>query len=218
MSGSDGAGGVERLELLVERREDAIALLSPAVGLFIAARAEGEVIAAGTTAGVLLALGREIALGAPADVEGRVASRAGALVRQPVGWGDLLYELEPLAGGERASGENESGGGSHVGASGGRAGGGATADARLLFRSPQSGRFYLRPSPSEEPFVAALSLIEDGQPVGLIEVMKTFAHVRYAAAGGLPSRARVARILVEDGAEVGAGDALLEVEPAPAAA
>jgi biotin carboxyl carrier protein len=209
-AGPGAAGAEDRLELLVERRGDSLALLSPGVGLFVAARGEGDLLTGGAPAGVLLVLGRTVALVAPAGVDGRITSSPStASVRTPVGWGDLLYEirsldLEPLGSGGRTPtdpslrrGEDPS-------------------DPRPVFRSPQSGRFYLRPSPSEEPFVEVGGVVEDGQPLGLIEVMKTFAHVRYAAGGGLPPRARIVGILVEDGAEVGVGDAIVEVEPFPA--
>ena len=212
---SVGGGLEEACELLVERRGETIALLSPGVGLFVATRAAGDAIGAGAAAGALLVLGRPVALIVPPGVEGRVSSPLPALARQPVGWGDVLYEIRPLERGQQASRGDESGADPSVAAA---VADGAPPAARLLFRSPQSGRFYLRPSPSEEPFVEAGAMVEEGQPVGLIEVMKTFAHVRYAGVGGLPRRARVARILVEDGAEVGAGDALIEVEPVPAGA
>jgi biotin carboxyl carrier protein len=47
----------------------------------------------------------------------------------------------------------------------------------------------------------------------MIEVMKTFAHVPYRAAGSLPKRAKVLRLIAGDGADVKQGDPLLEVEP-----
>jgi biotin carboxyl carrier protein len=194
----------DRLELLIERRADSIVLLAPGVGLFTGARALGELLAGGAEAGVLLVLGRATRLLVPAGIEGRVVTAPPALVRHPVGWGDPLYQIQPIAA--TAVATMASAGSAAIEA-------GGDAPSRLLFRSPQSGRFYLRPSPSEEPFVAPGAWVEDGQPVGLIEVMKTFAHVRYAAAGGLPARARVSSILVDDGADVGAGEALLELEP-----
>ena len=86
---------------------------------------------------------------------------------------------------------------------------------RLVVHSPQSGRFHLHPSPGEAPFVSIGAVVEVGQPIGLIEVMKTFAHVRYGGRD-LPSRGRVTRVLVEDGAEVAAGEPLIEIETVPA--
>ena len=53
-----------------------------------------------------------------------------------------------------------------------------------------------------------------GTPVGLIEVMKTFFQVRYGDAnlGDLPTTAKVAKHLVEDGAEVERGQPVIELE------
>jgi biotin carboxyl carrier protein len=53
-----------------------------------------------------------------------------------------------------------------------------------------------------------------GDPIGLIEVMKTFGRVLYQPDDTLLTRARVVRVLAADGAEVNPGDALLEIEPA----
>jgi acetyl-CoA carboxylase biotin carboxyl carrier protein len=199
----------DRVELLVERRGEAIALLSPGVGLFTAARPAGDLLSAGAEAGVLLVLGRALRLVVPDQVEGRVSNPAPALTHHPVSWGELLYQVEPIDADARLEvGRPEQVRRPDVDAPA-RV---RDASSRLLFRSPQSGRFYLRPSPADDAFVAPGAVVEPGQPVGLIEVMKTFAHLPYAAAGGLPTRARVLRVLVEDGAEVGAGDPLLELE------
>ena len=100
-------------------------------------------------------------------------------------------------------------------------------DAGARARRHRSGAAHPEPWPSARPRADASTcvrrrarrpssesgtILEEGQPIGLIEVMKTFAHVRYAGAG-LPPRGRVAKVLVEDGAEVGAGDPLIEIEP-----
>ena len=61
---------------------------------------------------------------------------------------------------------------------------------------------------------AGATLFTAGSVVGLIEVMKTFTHLHYEAGAGLPERARVVKILVTDGAEVSATDALIELEEA----
>jgi biotin carboxyl carrier protein len=194
----------DRIDLLVEPRGAVIALLSPDVGLFTEARSGGEVLAPGAGAGVLLVLGRALTLVVPEGVEGRVANAPPERTRQPVGWGDVLYEIRPIedAGVDaRHRGTVPAPVGEH---------GRAAESGRFVVLSPQSGRFYLRPSPGEAPFVSIGGVVEEGQPIGLIEVMKTFAHVRYGGAG-LPPRARVSRVLIEDGAEVATGEPLLEV-------
>ena len=200
----------EEMELLVGSRGEVTTWLSPGVGLFTAGRAEGDLLAPGASAGVLLVLGKAFELVVPRGVEGRVRTTAPARVRQPVGWGDPLYEVEARVS-VAPDAEPGAGGARRVdpAASGGAANG---ADGRLLVRSPQSGRFYLRPGPGEDAFAPAGATVETGHPMGLIEVMKTFAHVRYAGEG-LPARARVVRALVEDGAEIATGDPLFEVAP-----
>lgn len=185
------------LDLLARTDGDSVRLCSPDVGLYTEAPAPGSALAPGQRAGTLLRLGRPVALLVPAGVAGRVVSKLPDRVQQPVGHGDVVLELAPL--GELAARAAEADG--------------PTAGA-LVLPSPQSGRFYRRPTPDDPPFVVAGDTLEDGRPVGLIEVMKTFAHVPYRAQGGLPARARVTRYLVEDGAEVEAGAPLVEVEPA----
>ena len=88
-----------------------------------------------------------------------------------------------------------------------------TADG-LFVRAPHSGRFWHRAAPGEPAFVAVGASLEPGQSIGLIEVMKTFSHVRYEASGGLPERARIARMIGEDGEEVAEGTPLVEVAAA----
>ena len=71
-----------------------------------------------------------------------------------------------------------------------------------------------RPAPAEPPFVTLGGAVADGQPIGMIEVMKTFSHVLYRASGTLPKRARLTRWIAADGADVKSGDALFELERA----
>lgn len=174
-------------------------LVAPAVGLLTRARSQGEVLVEGVECGVLLVLGRACTLVAPAGISGRIVNAAPERLHAPLGFGDLVYELEPLGTAlapAAAAGAQE-----------------ATASG-LVLRSPQTGRFYHRSSPSDPPFVETGDALHEGSPVGLIEVMKTFTHVTYRAASGLPARARVLRYLVADGADVKQGEALLEFEPA----
>ena len=61
-------------------------------------------------------------------------------------------------------------------------------------------------------FVEAGDVVEAGSIVGLSEVMKTFTHLTYDAGDDLPARARIKSVLIGDGSEVNAGDALFELE------
>lgn len=190
----------EPVDLLVRREGATVKLVSPSVGLFTEALAQGCVLAEGQPAGALLVLGRAVRLRVPPEVRGRIVGPSHERVQMPVGYGDVLYELAPLSASDAMSSSTH-------------ASNTANANA-LVLRAPQSGRFYHRAAPGEPAFVAHGQVVSEGQPVGLIEVMKTFNHVVYRATSTLPPRAKIAKLVAADGAEVRAGDVLLELEPA----
>jgi len=157
----------------------------------------GSVVGAGSCVGHLVTLGRPLALLLPAGIAGVVRAQPHERVRAPVGFGDLLYELEPLGSAavlDRAAAAKQA----HQGEG-------------LFLPAPQTGRFYHRPSPNDPPLVEAGQTIAPGTPIGLIEVMKTFTHVTYQPRENLPAEARVVRMIAGDGADVREGEALLEV-------
>jgi biotin carboxyl carrier protein len=190
-----------RLVLGVRREGDVVRLTSPSVGYFTGAVASGRTLSAGEVAGTLITLGRATQLVVPDDVAGVVKSNAPERVHAPVAFGSVLYEFgaldsQPAKHSKRAAADA------------------TTASGALVFRAPQTGRFWLRTAPAEPALVAVGQVIESGAALGLIEVMKTFTILQYAATSTLPARARVVRILARDGAEVAERDALLELEPA----
>jgi acetyl-CoA carboxylase biotin carboxyl carrier protein len=191
-----------RLDLIAHTAaEGRLELRSPGVGLFTCSLLPGQVVTPGMVAGTLIALGAVTLLVAPAGALGRIVSPRPDRVREPVGYGQLVYELAPLDG---ALGTFEAVAGAQT----------TTDQGGLFVRAPHSGRFWQRAAPGEPPLVAVNAVVERGQAIGLIEVMKTFSHVRYEPSGELPPRARVLCIVVGDGAEVSEGAPLLEVEPA----
>lgn len=187
------------LELELSEENGQAVLRAPEVGYFTCALPRGAVVAPGETAGVLSSLGRAFVLRVPEGATGEVVSDPPDRVHAPVGFRDVLYRLAPIASARGTSAKA-------VASTG-------TSSGGLVLRAPQSGRFYHRPAPSEPAFVVAGSTLKDGAPVGMIEVMKTFSHVPYRATGGLPASAKVVRLIARDGADVRAGDPLLEVEP-----
>jgi acetyl-CoA carboxylase biotin carboxyl carrier protein len=191
----------ETVDLVAETLGDRVRLLAPGVGFFTCTLPAGTALEPGQFAGVLTMLGRSISLRVPADVRGAITTPARERVSVPVGFGDVLYELSTSTAGPPKPEASAIRAPSATGAS-------------LQLPSPQTGRFYHRSAPGEPAFVAAGQTIEDGEPVGLLEVMKTFSHVPYRSGGGLPRRAKVVRVLAKDGADVKQGEPLLEVEPA----
>ena len=75
-------------------------------------------------------------------------------------------------------------------------------------QAPMEGCFWSRPGPGEKPFVQEGMMIEKGQTVGLIEVMKTFSPVRASISGVLVGWA------TGDGDGVRAGHSIGWVRPA----
>jgi acetyl-CoA carboxylase biotin carboxyl carrier protein len=79
-----------------------------------------------------------------------------------------------------------------------------------VVRSPVPGIFYRRPSPGSAPFVSEGDVVERGDVVGLVEVMKQFYDVQSEVRG------RVRSFAVEDEGVVGAGDVIAELDPGDA--
>jgi len=172
--------------------EGRVRVLAPRPGLWVDAPDEGDWLGPGARCGHLVVLGAWHRLFLPTEARGRVATPPPEARRAPVGHGDTLFVLEPLAEDLAAAPEE-------------------TAAARLEVRAPQAGRFWRRPAPGEPPFVAEGDLLEAARTLGLLEVMKTFQPVRYEVAGGLPPSARLLRWLVTDGEEVAEGQPLAEL-------
>lgn len=188
------------LELLLVEEAGTPCLASPEVGHFTCSLSRGAVVAPGESAGVLVALGKSFELMVPAGALGMVANDPPDLIRKPVGYRDVIYRLAPVDGIVKSPSKTSASA--------------AASTNELVMRAPQSGRFYHRPAPAEPPFVTAGSVVADAQPIGMIEVMKTFSHVLYRASGTLPKRARLTRWIAADGADVKSGDALFELERA----
>jgi acetyl-CoA carboxylase biotin carboxyl carrier protein len=152
----------------------------------------------GALLGELEVLGVLHALHAPPEHGGLVVAGSGEKrARVPVAFGSLLHELDPNAVGSAATVETT-----------------ATRARGLVFTAASSGRFYRRSAPDKPYFVEVGQSLSDGQTVGLLEVMKTFHRLTYSgSADGLPSPAKIRAILVEDGADLEVGDAILELEP-----
>ena len=95
------------------------------------------------------------------------------------------------------------------------AGPAATADAaptadvpgRHVVTAPLVGAFYRSPAPGEPPFVAVGDIVEAEQDLAIIEAMKMMNRIPSEAGG------KITAILVEDGAMVEFGQALMYIDP-----
>ncbi len=194
------SGPHEVIELRMVRGKGETILTSPDVGMFTAALQRGAALTPGMAAGVLHSLGRSVEFIVPAGAAGVITNDPPTALMAPVGFDDVLYRLDPS--------------GASVLAATAEDGAQPVEGGGLAVTAIQSGRIWHRPGPGEAAFCAPGDALDNGAPLCLIEVMKTFSNVPYRATGGLPERARVVRWLVEDGADVQQGDPILSVEPA----
>lgn len=197
---TDSRKHVSSMPARVRVRDDGkIEVSAPAVGLWREGPAPGQLVVPGQSIGALEVLGRRVRLVAPPGAAGVIVSNAIDRARAPVDFGHVLLTLDPEVQG------------AGIDAQVGTATSGSDAD--MVFKSPTSGRFYARPSPDKPAFVSPGDIIETGHTVALLEVMKTFNRVQYGGPG-LPTRAKVVRVVPDNESDVDAGDALIELEPA----
>ena len=84
------------------------------------------------------------------------------------------------------------------------------AEGEHAILAPTDGVYYGRPTPDASPFVERGSRVQRGQPIGLVEVMKTFNQILYEG-DDLPGEAEIVDIRAEDGDEIAAGSVLMVV-------
>jgi biotin carboxyl carrier protein len=202
----DGRRFVKELVALAKAGEDGRTVLAaPMPGFYRDAPMLGGALAPGNSLGELEVLGVSYRLIVPPKVHGAVVEiapaegRARRLARRPVAFGEALLTIDPAT---------------HTGV--GVSNGGVENTSRgpsgaLVFCAPMSGRYYAKPAPDAEPFVRIGAMIEVGQSVALLEVMKTFNRVQYGG-NGMPARAKIVSIIPNDGDDVRGGDPLFEIE------
>ncbi|MGE5408813.1 MAG: acetyl-CoA carboxylase biotin carboxyl carrier protein [Syntrophothermus sp.] len=81
------------------------------------------------------------------------------------------------------------------------------AHAGTRIESPSVGLFWRSPAPGAPPFVEVGDRVANGQTVAIVEVMKLMNHVPSPVDGV------VTAILVENGAPVEFGQAIVVVDP-----
>ena len=75
-----------------------------------------------------------------------------------------------------------------------------------ILSSPMVGTAYLSPDPNSDPFVKIGDTVKEGQPVVIIEAMKTMNHIPANKSG------IIRKIFVDDGSPVEFGDPLITIE------
>lgn len=177
-------------------------LLAPCPGIWRDRPPLGSLVRAGDVLGRMEILGVAHRLRAPEGAVGIVVDEGAhaELAGRPVDYGARLLTLDPEALGGALVAETAASSAA------------LAADGSLLFAAPSSGRFYQRPAPDKPDFITVGQVIERGQVIGLLEVMKTFTRVNYDDPK-LPARAKVVAIVAGDQADLAQGDVILRLEP-----
>ncbi len=187
-----------------ERGEDGRALVvSPLVGIWTDHPHPGALLGPGSRIGFLAHLSRRFALVLPEGAAGKVAVGLPRDRALAVEHGQVLFELAPLDAGERQGLSADADRPGHPAGAG-------LAPGSWAVLSPTDGVFYRRPSPASPPFVEPGARVRTGDPVGLVEVMKTFNQIAFGGPG-FPEEAVVAEIRCADSEEVRAGQILIVV-------
>ena len=82
----------------------------------------------------------------------------------------------------------------------------APAENPGTVKSPMVGTAYLRPTPDAKPFVEIGASVRTGDKLMLVEAMKTFNEIVAHKSG------KLTQIMIEDGAPVEYGQALMVIE------
>jgi acetyl-CoA carboxylase biotin carboxyl carrier protein len=182
-----------KLEARLENTgSELVRVLSPDVGVWTEPPEGGTIVGPGSWIGGFTRLRRRFRLVLPQGTAGVVVPQ-GRSRGIAVGYGELLFELQPLDartdGSTAAVGDPEAGD--------------LPSGAHAVY-APTDGVFYRKLSPDAPAFVEVGSPVHRGQAVGLVEVMKTFNQILYEGPD-----AEVIEIRCQDGEEVAAGQPLI---------
>ena len=178
---------------------------APALGRWRPIVSRGDLVQPGEALGELEILNqRHVVLLPHSGTFLRVSSLETTSGWSPVDFGAKLLVLEPLSIG--AGGEVSAAGPSATGDSA------LPSDAQPI-TAPIEGLFYRAASQEDPPFVQAGDLIQPGQIIGLIEVMKFFYDIPFELSG-FEEGARVIKVTAEDSEAVAPGQVLAYVVPA----
>jgi acetyl-CoA carboxylase biotin carboxyl carrier protein len=172
-------------------------VLAPGVGWWSHLPPPGVLLGPGSAIGSLSQLNRHSRLLLPDKAVGGIAVGIPRKRALAVEFGQLLFTMTPVgAASQQRAAAGDMGGGDEVAAGSGS------------IVSPTDGVFYRKSSPDAAPFIEVGSRIRPGDPIGLVEVMKTFNQILYEGPG-CSEEAEVVEIRCEDAEEVSAGQILV---------
>lgn len=131
-----------------------------------------------------------------------IATPAAERVEVGAGWATAVAPSAVLPGAEPVSPEAEL-----PGLGGRKASAPAVPEGLVAVTAPLLGTFYRAPAPGAPPFVEVGSLVEEGDMICIIEVMKLMNEVP------APCKGRVVEIYAENASLVEYGQTLIVIDP-----
>ena len=196
---------MRKLPALVRRGDDGqTQLCAPKLGIWCDAPQQLDILLAGRSLGILQVLKTRYEIVVPSSGQGPVQGEF-PTADTPVEYGEPL-----IAVGDDEALQQVTGDVFKALDTGGEVAGLVEGDIDV--RAPLDGIFYSRPGPDSANFVQEGDIVDLGQTLGLIEVMKTFNPIRYGGEGR-PQQATVTEIRVLDAQEVSANEILMVLKP-----
>jgi biotin carboxyl carrier protein len=184
----------EKTSLLLEQKDGEWLLRAPLIGRFSLSVGENAILAPGSSVGHVDQLHQRRTLVVPDDTPLlQVTTVSGDVHQASRGYGELILSCEPVATGE--------GEGAVIG--------GSEDEADLEFKSPMAGQFYRRPSPDDPEFASVGDVLEPGDQIGLVEVMKFFYPLELEAPAG---KYELLEFRAEDSTSIDAGTVVATFE------
>ena len=200
-----GTSNEPLLQARIERGADGmLRVLAPKIGWWCDPPERGMLLGPGGGIGTLSQLNRRYRLVLPAGAAGRVAAGVTRHRRNAVEHGELLLTLWPAGLGDEVAGSGTQPGPAH------ESNGASLGPGLRAIVAPTDGVFYRRPTPDAEPFVRSGQRLRRGEPVGLVEVMKTFNQILYDVPGA-PEEVEVVEVRGDEARDVRAGEVLVVV-------
>lgn len=180
----------QKMHVVLEERDSQWVLRAPLIGRVTLSVVGDSLVVPGSVIGTLDQLHDRYALVVPDDAPlMRVVGVESGFHQASVAYGGAILTCEVVEGGEGASSYGSA----------------ADTHADFAFKSPMAGQFYLRPSPDEPHFVEVGQVVEPGDQIGLVEVMKFFYPLALEASAG---RYKLLEFQAADASSIEAGSVI----------
>jgi biotin carboxyl carrier protein len=185
------------MNVITEKKNSTWKLLSPGVGIFYPSFRKGNWIGPDMTIGKLHILNKTFSITVPKNVSGWAEKPKNMNKAYPISYGEVIITLtqdereKERLGVDKKDKDNKNG----------------SADTEQIV-SPTDGVFYRKPHPDEPSYVNVGDTVNEGDILGLVEIMKCFNKI----SNPVPSKGIIKEILIDDAMEVKSGQTLFLIK------